>query len=190
MNTPNSSTPGNPQAASTPRAKETARRRVAYAHIDAAYRTRRINESARELAKWYVRCCCGVWNYHNLTQAEQAAQFGVARRTIVTLVHQLVDAEIIWVERRGSANRTYITTYQAPPSDEPPREPDRAREVREPTYEDLRASVDSALARGDTARAAQLTYQAAMLLARAANGDGAVFFRRKPVIVRSPIRCN
>ncbi len=51
-------------AANTPRQRETARRRVAYAQIDAAYRARRINESARELAKWYVRWCCGVWTYH------------------------------------------------------------------------------------------------------------------------------
>jgi hypothetical protein len=149
---------------------------VAYAQIDATYRARRINESARELAKWYIRCCCGVWKYHNLTQAEQAAQFGVSRRTIITLVQQLVDAEIIWLERHGSANRTYITAYQAPlhaddvAADEAP-----PTEIHEPTYDALRARADAALAQGDTARAAQLMYQTAMLLARQANA-GAVLF--------------
>jgi hypothetical protein len=91
----------------------------------------------------------------------------------VTLVQQLVDARIIWLERHGSANRTYITAYQAPlPNDG---EPEPAAEVTEPTYDDLRASADAALAQGDTARAAQLTYQSAMLLARAANA-GDTFF--------------
>ncbi len=172
MNTRNNSTPAQPQAA-TARAKETARRRVAYAHIDAAYRARRINESARELAKWYIRWCCGVWTYHQLTQAEQAARFGVARRTIITLVQQLVDADIIWLERHGSANRTYITAYQAPPDDDA--DPAPPAEIAEPSYTDLRACADVALAQGDTARAAQLMYQTAMLLARQANA-GAVLF--------------
>jgi hypothetical protein len=168
-----------PTAVTNPRARETARRRIAYAQIDAAYRARRINESARELAKWYVRSCCGVWNYHNLTQADQAQQYGVARRTIVTLVQQLVDADIIWLERHGSANRTYLMAYQAPPTDDvdvddvPSTPP---FDVAPPAYHQLRAAADAALAAGNTARAAMYEYQAAMELARLSNGDVAAFF--------------
>ncbi len=111
-----------------------------------------------------------------MTQAEQASRYGVARRTIVTLVQQLVDAEIIWLERHGSANRTYITAYQAPLADElTAADTAPAADILEPSYDQLRASADLALAQGDTGRAAQLTYQAAMLLARAAN-TGEAFF--------------
>ncbi len=62
------------ERATTARANETARRRVAYTRIDAAYRAidaayyaGLITENARELAKWYVRCCCSVRTDHDLT---------------------------------------------------------------------------------------------------------------------------
>ncbi len=97
MNTRQYSMPAEGQA-TTARARETARRRGAYQAIDAAYRAHLITETARELAKWYVRQCCGVRAYHDLTQASQACQFGLSRRTIITLVQQLIAADLIWLE--------------------------------------------------------------------------------------------
>ncbi len=66
MNVNQYSMPAGGQA-TTARAKETARRRRAYRAIDAAYYAGLITETARELAKWYVRCCCSVRTYHDLT---------------------------------------------------------------------------------------------------------------------------
>jgi hypothetical protein len=164
--------------AMTARARETARRRGAYTAIDAAYRAHLITETARELAKWYVRQCCGVRCYHDLTQAAQAQQFGVNRRTIITLVQQLVAADLIWLEQHGTRNRTYLTSYQAPPEDAPaadaPSAP--ASDEEAPAYQQLRAAADAALDAGDTARAAMYEYQAAMELARLSNSDAAPVF--------------
>jgi hypothetical protein len=166
------------QQATTARARETARRRGAYQAIDAAYRAHLITETARELAKWYVRQCCGVRAYHDLTQAAQAQQFGVSRRTIITLVQQLVVADLIWLEQHGTRNRTYLTAYQAPPEDAPtadaPSAP--ASDEEAPAYHQWRAAADAALAAGDMARAAMYEYQAAMELARLSNSDVFPFF--------------
>ncbi len=114
MNTSQYSMPARTQT-TTARATETARRRSAYTAIDAAYRAHLITESARELAKWYVRCCCGVRCFHDLTQAAQAAQFGVSRRTIITLVQHLVAADLIWLNCTGRATgRTSPRTKRRP----------------------------------------------------------------------------
>ena len=161
-------------------AHETARRRAAYRAIDAAYAARLITETARELAKWYVRRCCGVRSFHDLTQAVQAQQFGVSRRTIITLVQQLLAADLIWLELHGTRNRTYLTAYEVPPADVPDDEgADIPLSETEPlAYQQLRAAADAALAAGDMARAAMYEYQAAMELARLSNSEAAPFFWR------------
>lgn len=154
------------------RQRETDRRRPAYAAFDAAYRAQAINEHARELGKWYVRCCPVGGSWFELTQKEQEKHLGVSCRTIVTLVQQLADAGLIWLIRRGTANRTYITAYQAPPTEVPDLEPDATSEVEALDADMLRHLADEALGTGDTRRAAMYYAQLSQLLAHQSN-DGA-----------------
>ncbi len=151
------------------RAQETARRRPVLAHIDAAYYAQEIRESARNLARRYVREFCpigGTW--FEVTQAEQSRRFGVDKRTIITLTGELEKAGIIWRQRRGTANRTYISHYESRPVDEAGESPSRS-EVHEPSSRDLRVLADAAEAAGDERKAAMLLFQAAQAKAREAN---------------------
>jgi len=153
----------------TPCEREKARRRPVLRHIDAEYQAGRISERARQLAKWYVRKQCPIGgSWFETTQAEQARDFGVARRTLIELIKQLEARNIIWIERRGTANRTYITAYQAPPTDHEPGET-APSEVQELGADELRAYADAATAVGDWGRAAMFYFQLGQLLAHKAN---------------------
>ncbi len=80
------------------------------------------------------------------------------------------------LERHGTRNRTYLTAYEAPLDGVDDALSDDAPDVEAPAFHQLRAAADTALATGDTARAAMYAYQAAMELARLSKRDTAPFF--------------
>jgi len=168
MNTRNSSTPSNAQAAPNPRAKETARRRPALDAIDAQYYAGNLTDTERDFARWQVRKLCETRDYFDVTQEEQAQRYVCPRRQrtlsprqIKRVNDELEAVGLIWRSKRGTTYRTYITAYVPRPSTTPP-----ADEIvaTSPTEEEQQQDRD---------RTALWLFMAAMQLASA---DGASFF--------------